>query len=243
MARRTLSLMVSMHISRHKQLTAVTAALVLGLFTACAESESGSPVPTSPPSSETTTIDDRPTSTVVTSPAGDGELIEGTPPVVGVDPPSCVDPDPPSPDLTVVLVFFHCDAAGTQPGLHTVGIGRETGGSQPLHAALAELTRGPTPEEQQVGLYSPFSESSTSLIGDIGLTVSVATVDFSDDLYRMFAVGTTAGSSVFLAELRSTIFQFETVTQVVFTVDGSSEDWCSFVVGDPECGPFTANAD
>ncbi len=98
------------------------------------------------------------------------------------------------------------------------------GTAQALEAALRELLMGPTPEEREDGISSWFSpETATSLrsvsVDDHGNVV----VDFQDLAHSIPAASSSAGSTMLLAELNATVFQYPLVRSVEYRMGGSCD--------------------
>lgn len=164
------------------------------------------------------------------------EVIPRTPPKRGIH--ATCDAGPPERPAGTreVLVYFHCAPPGEVRDQQTAPVRRairET--TAILEATLRELAGGPTPKEQDVGFYSPFSARTRNLLKGVKLEGGVATVDFSSELRRLDNIGTTGVSSTLYQELNETIFQFSTVSSIVYTLDGSAEAWCELHGAD--CAP------
>jgi hypothetical protein len=98
----------------------------------------------------------------------------------------------------------------TRSGAATTGV---------LRQALDALVAGPRPEDGE-GLSSLFSEDTAGVIAGVNLRDGTAIVDFAETVNN---ASTSAGSEAFLAELNATIFQFETVSQIEYRLQGSCE--------------------
>lgn len=135
----------------------------------------------------------------------------------------CSPEDPlPSAEPDTVLVFFTC---GPIPTASVVPVYRPANGdtvTDRLTAALDGLLAGPTGEEGTVGLRSWFSsETADSLNGVQVDDAGRAIVDFADFSDLIPNASTAAGRRQLLAELRSTIFQFDEVEAVELWFDGT----------------------
>jgi len=90
-----------------------------------------------------------------------------------------------------------------------------------IHSTLKELLKGPTDDEKTQGLISWFSSATAHsatgvmLVSDIDLTV-----DFTGLNTLIPNASTSAGSQMLLSQLNSTVFQFESVQTVHYTLDG-----------------------
>lgn len=92
-------------------------------------------------------------------------------------------------------------------------------------AAVMELVRGPTPEEEAEGITSWFSPETADLVRAVSMGGDgQVLVDFHAEL-RDRAPGATSsmGAELVLMELNETLFQFPDVQSVEYTIDGSCE--------------------
>ena len=87
-------------------------------------------------------------------------------------------------------------------------------------AALNELFKGPTAEEEARGLRSFFGPRTADLLRSIRIEDGVAYVDL-DDITDINNVSTSCGSMTFLAQMDATLKQFPTVTQAVYAMEGA----------------------
>lgn len=119
----------------------------------------------------------------------------------------------------VVTVFYTCGVDG--PAVPTYRVYPTTTAS--LRTALDQLLAGPTSAEQAAGLTSWFSSATAGYL--VGVTVSSgnAVVDLSDLRAVIPNASTSAGSHMLLAQLDATVFQFPTVTTVLYRIDGSCQ--------------------
>lgn len=127
-----------------------------------------------------------------------------------------------------VTVFYTCyDAAAESYPVPVVGVERivpETPGV--LQASIDALLHGPTPAERDAGVTSFFSEASGELLLGVSLQGDRAVVDFDPALPATVPnASTSAGGASFLAELNTTVFQFSTVDEIEYRIDGSCEDF------------------
>jgi hypothetical protein len=128
----------------------------------------------------------------------------------------------------------HCDVAAPPPGTATVqvvfscdevpvGTWRPLppGTRDTLRFALEALLRGPTPEEQQAGLFSFFSAATADMLSTVHVRDGVAYIDFRDFSRIIPNASTSAGSRQLLDQLAGTIFQLDDVREAEITFDGS----------------------
>lgn len=95
-------------------------------------------------------------------------------------------------------------------------------------AALHELFKGPTAQEEARGLGSFFGPDTTGLLRSVHVTDGVAYVDL-DDITHINNVSTSCGSSMFLAQMDATLKQFPTVRQTVYAMEGDPEAFYTFL--------------
>ena len=86
-------------------------------------------------------------------------------------------------------------------------------------AALKQLFKGPTAEEEARGLLSFFGPATAGLLRSIRVESGVAYVDIND-ITRINNLSTSCGSTIFLSQMDATLKQFPTVTQVVYAMEG-----------------------
>lgn len=127
-------------------------------------------------------------------------------------------PTPPTGEM-VVTVFYSCtiDAAPVP----TYRVYPTT--PAVLLTTLDQLLSGPSTAEQAAGLTSWFSSSTASYLRRVTLDAGRATVDFGDLRSVIPNASTSAGSHLLLSQLDATVFQFPTVTSVIYRIDGSCQ--------------------
>ena len=127
-------------------------------------------------------------------------------------------PTPPAGEM-VMTVFYSCgvDAAPVP----TYRLYPKT--TALLLTTLDELLAGPTTPERAAGLSSWFSASTASYVQHVTLDAGRATVDFGDLRSVIPNASTSAGSRLLLSQLDATVFQFPTVTSVIYRIDGSCQ--------------------
>ncbi len=107
-----------------------------------------------------------------------------------------------------------------------------------LTAALEGLVAGPTPLEEAAGLTSWFSSGTADSLNGVQVDdAGRAIVDFADFSGDIPNASTAAGRLQLLAELRSTIFQFDEVDVVEIWFDGSCTAFWHWL--EATCTPLT----
>lgn len=162
-----------------------------------------------------------------TESAVDGSTLEAT--VVGLNFRAGSDtPATPAPGQTEVTVFFLA-------GEELVRVARSVPAtSGVLRASLEQLLDGPTGEERASGLHSLFSDDAAGKLQEVMIDgEGDVVVDFSASVASDGA-GTSAGSTLLLAQLNATVFQFPTVSSVEYRIDGSCAAF--FMAMERACG-------
>lgn len=102
-----------------------------------------------------------------------------------------------------------------------------------VKAALEELVKGPTAEEQAQGFSSFFSNQTAGMVKSVTVTdEGRAVVDFADVRDKMPNASTSAGSGQLIQELSKTIFQFDQIKEVEFRFDGSCDAFFHWLQSD-----------
>ncbi|MGE3834980.1 MAG: Gmad2 immunoglobulin-like domain-containing protein [Acidimicrobiia bacterium] len=106
-----------------------------------------------------------------------------------------------------------------------------------LRAALDQLVAGPTAAERALGYRSSFSAETFGSVRSVDLDPDgAATVDLVDLRRRLAEAATGTGPALLLAQLDATVFQFPTVSSVVYRFEGSCEDFTEWL-GATGCVP------
>lgn len=168
-------------------------------------------------------------------PAEPEPAIPRTDPATGAD--GTCDPGGPEagPGQRQVLVFFHCEVPDQEIGRNVAPVPRLVADSPAvLESSLSELLAGPSESERAAGFYSPFSEATSGFLRGVAIDDGRARIDFVDKFRQIDNVGTTNVSGQIYQELNRTVFQFDTVTAIVYSLNGSAEAWCE--LHGAECG-------
>ncbi len=111
-------------------------------------------------------------------------------------------------------------------------------------AALEELFKGPTQEEQALGYSSRFSEKSAAMLKGVTIRKNTAYVDLKDQREALADAGLSCSAVQLLSEMTRTMKQFRTVKGVIFAIEGSPKefyDWLNIPCREKNCydpGPF-----
>lgn len=132
-----------------------------------------------------------------------------------VDDPAAIDE---TPEALTISLFFVQTVEGQE---QTIEVEREipytvaTG-----EAAIEQLLQGPTAQEQARGISTSIPEGTT--LQSIVIQDGIATVDFSQELDA--DVAGSAWVTMIREQIEQTLMQFETVDEVVITINGSEQD-------------------
>lgn len=127
-----------------------------------------------------------------------------------------------SPEANMVKVFFgnaELDPANTCNKVFPV-TRKITRTTQVGKAALLELLKGPTSQEKQIGFFTSLPEGVT--VQSLKIENGVARVDFNNLLEA--GVGGSCRVAAIRWQITETLKQFPTVTSVVISIDGRTED-------------------
>jgi hypothetical protein len=139
----------------------------------------------------------------------------------------------------VVWVNFACVSPAAVPGQLYRAYRRVHASADPVEAALRELVRGPSQQEEAIGLSSFFSERTADALQRVthssrGDTV---TIDFTADLAGRLPPSPEVKSFLppgIMAELTGTVFaQFPKVQAIRFRFDGSERAFWQWLSGEP----------
>lgn len=133
---------------------------------------------------------------------------------------------------TMVRVFFTRDERA-EPLVRRVPRTRGV-----LRAALLELLEGPTTAEQEAGYRSFFSPATAGMLANVTVDENGrAVVDFVDFSRVIPNASSSTGSTLLLAELDSTVFQFPTVRSVVYRFEGDCDAFWNWLQRDCQVVP------
>ncbi|MDA8310338.1 MAG: GerMN domain-containing protein [Actinomycetota bacterium] len=123
----------------------------------------------------------------------------------------------------VVTVFYSCSVDASP--VPTYRLFPAT--TAVLRTALDELLAGPSAAERAAGLTSWFSStwapSTAGYLRSVTVSSGNATVDFGDLPSVIPNASTSTGSHLLLSQLDATVFQFPSITSVIYRIDGSCQ--------------------
>jgi spore germination protein GerM len=97
-------------------------------------------------------------------------------------------------------------------------------------AALEELFKGVTPEEEAKGFTSLPAAETKGILKSIRIKNGAAYVNFNPVVYRQTGTATTScGGSYFFSSVEKTLQQFTTIKKVFYAIDGSPKDFYDWV--------------
>jgi spore germination protein GerM len=107
-----------------------------------------------------------------------------------------------------------------------------------LQTVLEELLKGPTAEEQALGLHSWFSDETAGMLNDVTLEEDgTAIIDFANFSSIIPNASTSAGKRVLISELSTAVFKHSNVEHIVFQFNSSTEDYCHWM--EVVCEPYS----
>ncbi len=165
------------------------------------------------------------TSSTTLAPAGDDTATTTTASTTDDD--ACPEPTFPGGSGTVLQVFYNCGASVVP--IATTYVYRTVATTPSvLTRTLAEMVKGPTREERELGYDSLFSSATTNSFLGVELSGGKATVNFTG-LGGIDGISVPERSVFFLADINATVFQFDTVTAAEYRLDGSCDAfWALF---------------
>lgn len=128
------------------------------------------------------------------------------------------------PELLTIKVYFGTEQTGGAPNFDCQEVAaksRQVIKTQAVaRAALEELLKGPTESEKQAGFLTSINPGVK--IQKLTIENGIAKVDFSKELEE--AVGGSCRVTAIRAQITETLKQFETVKEVIISIDGRTED-------------------
>ena len=130
----------------------------------------------------------------------------------------------PEPGMMSVWVFFTMAAdENLTPVPAARSVPRTDNRAVLVRATLKELLKGPTDPEKSAGLTSWFSPATVDAVAGVIGVGGEFTVDFIGLNTLIPNASTSAGSLMLLSQLNSTIFQFDFVQSVTYTLEGNCD--------------------
>ena len=129
------------------------------------------------------------------------------------------EPDAPE-GMTAVWVYYS-DASTFLPVQVSRSVPATDNQAVLVHSTMKELVKGPTEAEKSSGLYSWFSAETAGTVIGMAAAGGDFTADFTGWNKLIPNASTSAGSQILLSELNSTMFQFNFVYIVNYTLDNN----------------------
>ncbi|MBN2084015.1 MAG: GerMN domain-containing protein [Anaerolineales bacterium] len=127
----------------------------------------------------------------------------------------------PEPGTVSVWVFFTMAAdENMTPVPATRSVPQTDNEAVLVRSTLKELLKGPTDAEKAAGLTSWFSPATADAVAGVIGVGGEYTVDFTGLNTLIPNASTSAGSQMLMSQLNSTVFQFDFVQSVGYTLDG-----------------------
>lgn len=93
-------------------------------------------------------------------------------------------------------------------------------------AALEELFKGVSKEEEEKGFVSFAPESTRGILKNINIKNGSAYVNFDERVYQQLGNATTScGGASFFASVEKTLQQFPTIKRVFYAIEGNTDDF------------------
>ena len=109
-------------------------------------------------------------------------------------------------------------------------------------AALEELFKGVTPEEEKKGFVSFSPEETSGILKSINIKNGAAYINFDKIVYKKLGSATTSCGGGFFSSIEATLKQFPTIKKVFYAIERSPADFYDWVqVG--ECPEELKNCD
>jgi spore germination protein GerM len=132
----------------------------------------------------------------------------------------------PAQGMVSVWVFFTMAA---DENMTPVPVARTVPGTDSreelFQSTLKELLKGPTDAEKGIGFASWFSPLTENAVSDVVWDGVYFTIVFQDLKTIIPNASTSAGSQMLLSQLNSTVFQFDFVESVNYTLEGNCDDF------------------
>ncbi len=134
-------------------------------------------------------------------------------------------------DTTTIKVYFHpdkldpdwADCKKVAPVTRTIP---KT--SRVAAAALQELLKGPTPQEEMD--FSGFKPPETNgILKSVGVKNGTAYVNFTKAVYEQMGNATSSCGGGFFSMIEATLKQFPTIKRVYYAIEGSTNDFYEWV--------------
>lgn len=96
-------------------------------------------------------------------------------------------------------------------------------------AALEELFKGVTAEEQAEGFVSLAPGETRGILKSIKIKKGMAYINFNEIVYKQLGTATTSCGGGFFSSIEKTLKQFPSVTKVFYAIEGKPADFYDWV--------------
>lgn len=96
-------------------------------------------------------------------------------------------------------------------------------------AALEELFKGPTAEEEAAKFFGLGPEETKGILKSVQVKRGAAYVNFTKLVYEQMGTATTSCGSGFFATVERTLTQFPTIKKIYYAIEGSTNDFYELV--------------
>jgi hypothetical protein len=159
---------------------------------------------------ETTTTSSLPEDTVTTTTSG------VTAPAI------CIDDEPTDGAATVLQVYFPCGSNDLAIG-GTYVYRAVAPTDLVLTTTLREMTKGPDTDELALGFKSPLPDSADGSFLGLSIVDGTAYIEFNGTDIFPDGVDTAEGAQIFLSTLNANVFQFTSIREVEYRLNGSCD--------------------
>jgi spore germination protein GerM len=97
------------------------------------------------------------------------------------------------------------------------------------NAALEELFKGVTPDEAKQGFVSFTPEETKGVFKSVKIKNKTAYVNFNKVVYEQMGSATTSCGGGFFSSIEKTLFQFPTIKEVFYAIEGNPADFYDWV--------------
>lgn len=111
-----------------------------------------------------------------------------------------------------------------------------------LRLALKHLLKGPTSRERSQGFQSSFSDKTAGLPNKVEVVDGKALVDLRDFTKLIPEVSTSHAGAIFKFSLNLTVFQFDEIEQVQYSLEGNCKRYWEFLQAEVCRPPITRTA-
>jgi hypothetical protein len=149
----------------------------------------------------------------------------------------CAEDEPVDEDATILRIYFPC--GDSTPATAESFVYRTVAPTDlVLTTTMQEMTKGLESEEEELGFRSPFpSEAHGTFLG-LSIVDGVAYIEFSGDGIFPAGADTAEGSLIFLSTLNANVFQFSSIDEVEYRLNGSCDAFWQNL-GSEECRTIT----